>query len=151
MNGACGVDRVRPFVDVANDAILIDDEGDAIGKEASEAENAVSLGHLLLGVAQQRETRSRLFGKLAVPVLTIETNPQHLRPRGFELGYITLIRLNLFRSTGRGGANIKGQDDGFLAAEVRELHELSILIGQHEVRGAVTDLQSRRCTEHGHR
>ena len=52
LQGAGGIDRVGPFIDVANDAVLIDHEGDAVGKEASEIEDTVSLGHLLFGVAQ---------------------------------------------------------------------------------------------------
>src|SRR5208283_3630258 len=106
------------FVDVANDAVFIDHEGDSIGKEASEVENTISLGHLLFGVTQERESRAGLGGELAVPVLAVEADSQHLRARRLELGDITLIRLDLFRSTRRGGANVKGQDDGFLAPKV---------------------------------
>ena len=135
---------------MANDAVLIDHEGDAVGEEASKIEDSVSLGYLFLSVTQQRETRTGFLGKLAVPVLAVEADPQHLRARGLELGDITLIRLDLFRSTGRGGTDIKGQDDGFPASEVRELYDLAILIGQREIRGAVTDLQSRRCAEQWH-
>ena len=136
---------------MANDAVFIDDEGDAVGEEVSEAEDPVSLGDLLIGVAQQRKACASFLGELAVPLLAVEADSQHLRARGLELGDITLIRLDLFRSTGRGGANIKGQDNGFLAPEVRELYDLAVLIGQHEVRGTVTDLQSRRCAKQGHK
>src|SRR5208337_3197163 len=82
LNGARGINGVRPFVDVANDAVLIDHEGDAVGEEANEAEDSISLGHLLFRVAKQRKACPRFFGKLAVSVLAVETDPQHLRPRG---------------------------------------------------------------------
>ena len=136
---------------MANDAVFIDYEGDAVGEEASEAEDSVSFGYLLFGVAQKGETRAGFLGELAVPFLAVEADPQHLRARGFELGDITLIRLNLFGSTRRGGANIKGQDDGSLAPEVRELYDLAVLVRQGKIRGAVTDLQSRRGAEQGHK
>ena len=61
LNGARGINGVGAFVDVANDAVFIDHEGDAVGKEAGEAENPVSLGHLLFGVAQQRESSRRFL------------------------------------------------------------------------------------------
>jgi len=151
LNGARGINGIGAFVDVANDAVLIDHEGDAVGEEAGEVENPVGLSHVLFGVTQQRETRAGLGGKLAVPLLAVEADPQHLRARGLELGDITLIRLDLFRSTRRGGANIKGQDDGFLAPVVRELDDLAVLVRQGKIRGAVTDLQSRRCAKQWHK
>ena len=130
LEGARGIKGVRAFLDMANDAVFVDHKGDAVGKEARKIEDAVSLGRLLVDVTQQRETRARLLGKSAVPFLAVEADPQHLRARSFELGDITLIRLDLLRSTGRGGANIKGQDDRLLAAEISELHDLAVLIGQ---------------------
>jgi len=71
-----------------------------------------------------------LVSELAVPLLIIQTDPQHLRARSFEFGDITLIRLDLRRSTGRGGTDIKGQNDGFLAPEITELDDLPVLIGK---------------------
>jgi len=150
LNGAGGVDGVGAFVDVTNNAILIDHEGDAVGKEMSESEVTVSLGYLLAGVTQQRESRAGFLGKLAIPFLAVQADPQNLRARSLELGDITLIRLDLLRSTRRGGANVEGQDDGFLAAKVGELDDLAVLVGQGEIRSAVTDLQSRRCAKQGH-
>jgi hypothetical protein len=60
---------------VADDAVFVDHESDAVGEKASEAENPVSPGHLLLGVTQEREARAGLLGELAVSFLAIETNP----------------------------------------------------------------------------
>ena len=136
---------------MADDAVFINHEGDAVGKEAGEAKDSIRLGNLLLGVAQKREARPGFFGELAVPILTVETDAQHLRARSLKLGDITLIRLDLLRSTGRGGANVKGQDNGFLPTEVREFDHLAVLIRQGKVRGAVTDLQSRRWAEQWHK
>ena len=150
MKGARGINGVGTFVDVANDAVLVDHKGDAVGKEAGEAEDTVSLGHLLIGVTQQWETRGGFLGKSAVPLLAVETDPQHLRACRFKLGDITLIRLDLFRSTGGGSANIKGENHRLLAMEVGELYQLAVLIGQGEVRRTVANLQSRRCAKQRH-
>jgi hypothetical protein len=136
---------------MADNAIPIDHEGHAVGKEASEAEDTVRFGDFLFGVAQERESGAGFLGKLAVPFLAVEADPQHLRARGLELGDITLIRLDLFRSTGCGGANVEGQDNGFLAAKVGEFNDLAVLVRQREVGGAVADLQSRRCAKQGHK
>jgi len=151
LNGARGINGIGAFIDVANDAVFVDHKRNAIGKEAGEIEDTVSLGHLLFGVGKQWKRGAGFLGKLAVPVLAVEADPQNLRARSFEPGDITLIRLDLFRSTGRGGANIEGQDHGFLAAKIRELDDLAILVRQLEIRGAVTHLQSRRCAQQGHK
>ncbi len=151
LHGAGGINGIGAFVDVANDAVFIDHEGDAVGKKVGEIEDTVGLGDFFPGVTQEGESGSGFLGKLAVSFLAVETDPQHLRARSLELGDITLIRLHLFRSTRRRGANIEGQDDGFLAPETRELDRLAVLVRQHEIRGVVTNLQSRRCAEHGHK
>ena len=69
------VERGGALVDVADDAVLVDHESDSVGEKAGEAENPVSLGHLLLRVAQQWEAGAGLLGELAVSFLAIETNP----------------------------------------------------------------------------
>ncbi len=93
------VERGGAFVDVADDVLLVNHEGDAVGKQASEIEDSVSLSHLLFGVAQQRKARAGFLSKLAVSFLVVETDPQDLRARGLELGDISLIRSDLFGST----------------------------------------------------
>ncbi len=151
LHSAGGINGIGAFVDVANDAVFVDYKRNSVGKKVSEIEHAVSFGHLLVGVAQQREAGAGFSGKLTVPLLAVEADPQNLRARGFELGDITLIRLDLFRSTGCGGANIERQDNGFLAAEVRKLDDLAVLVRQRKVRSAVADLQSRRCGKQRHK
>jgi hypothetical protein len=150
MKGARGINGVRTFVDVANHAVLIDHKGDAVGEEMSEIQDTVSLGHLLIGVTQQRETRGGFLGKFAVPLLAVETDPQNLRACRFKLGDITLIRPDLSRSPGCGSANIKGENHRLLAMEVCQLYHFPVLIRQSEVRRAVANLQSRRCAKQRH-
>ncbi len=115
---------------MSNDSTLIDYEGHSVREKVGETEDAVSLGDSFVGITKQRKTGAGLLSKLAVPVLVIQTDPQHLRARSFEFGDITLIRLDLRRSTGRGGTDIKGQNNGLLATEIRELDHVPVLIGQ---------------------
>lgn len=75
LKSARGINGIGAFVNVANDAVFVDHESDAVGEKASETEDTVRLGHFLFGVAQEGETRSGLLGKLAVSFLAIETNP----------------------------------------------------------------------------
>jgi len=127
---------------VPDDAVFVDHEGDAVGEKAGDVENPVSFGHLLLGVTQEREARASLLGELAVSFLAIETNPQDLGARGFELGDIRPIRLYLPGSTGRRSAKVESQNDGPLPPEILEPDELAMLVRQREVRCAIADLQA---------
>ena len=122
-----------------------------LAREVCEIEDAVSFGHLLSGVAQQRKTCAGLLGKLSISVRAVKAYPQHLRARSLELGHITLIRLDLFRSTRCGGANIKRQDHGLLSPKIRELNYLGALVWQREIRGTVADLQACTSREQEHR
>jgi hypothetical protein len=45
------VNGVVTLFNVADDAVLIDHERDAVGKEAGKAKNAVGFGDLFVGVA----------------------------------------------------------------------------------------------------
>ncbi len=101
------LNSVRTFFNVANDAVFIDHKGDAVGKQAGEAEDAVGFGNYLVCVAQQRKTGTGLFRELAVSLLSVEANAQNLRAGGLEFGDIRLISLDLARSTGSGCARIK--------------------------------------------
>jgi hypothetical protein len=139
------INRIRAFIDVADSAFFIDYERNAVGKKVSETENSVSLGHLLLGVTQQRKSRACRLGEFAIHFLTVEADPQHLGARGFELGDFILKRLDLLRSARRRSTNVESQHHSFLAAKIPELDGLAVLVGQGKVRGAISDLQRRRC------
>ncbi len=99
--GTQGIERGGTFVDVANDAVLVDDERDAVGEEVGEIQDAVGLRDLFIGVAQQRKAGAGFLGEFAVSLAAIGADPQHLGARGLKLGDITLIRLDLLRSTRR--------------------------------------------------
>ena len=136
---------------MANDARLVDHKGDAVGEKAGEVQYAISFGHLLPGVAQKRKARTGFLGEFAVSLLAVDTNPHYLGARGLKPGDITLIRLDLFGSTGSGGTNVEGQDYGFLAAKIPELSHLAVLVGQGKVGGAITNLYGRGCSKQWHK
>ena len=143
MKGARVVNGVRAFFNVADDSVLVDYESNAIGKQAGKAQDAVSFGDNFISVAKQRKAGASFFGKLAVPLLSVKTDAQNLRASGLEFGDIRLISLDLASSTRSRGARIKRQDHGFLAMEIREFHDLAVLVGQREVRSAVAHLEVR--------
>jgi hypothetical protein len=137
MKGAGVVNGIGAFFNVADCAVLVDHESDAVGKQAGEAQDAISFRDHFIGVAKQREAGAGFFGKLAVSLLGVKADSQNLRASGLKFGDIRLISLDLASSTGSGGARVKRQDHGFLAVEIRELYELAVLVGQREVRSAV--------------
>ena len=68
-----------------------------------------------------------------------------------ELGDITLICLYLFGSTRRRGTNVKGEHHGLLAAKIPKLHDVTVLVGQGKVRGAIAHFQIRGAGKQGHK
>ncbi len=151
MKRARVLNGVITLFNVADDAVLVDHKGDAIGKEAGEAQHAVGFGNHLVSIGQQREAGAGVIGELAVPLLGVNADAQNLRAGGLEFGDIRLISLDLAGSTRSGGAGIESQDDGFLAVEVGKLDGFAVLIRQREVRSAVANLQLRRCTKQWHK
>lgn len=135
---------------MADDAILIDHESDAIGKQAGEAQDAVGFGNYFVRIAQQRKACAGFFRELAVPFRRVEADAQNLRAGGLKFGDIRLISLDLASSTRSGGARVKRQDHGFLAVEVGKLHSLAVLVRQREIGSAVAHLQVRGCTKQWH-
>ena len=145
-----GVESGGAFVDVADDSVLVDHERNSIGEQAREVENSVRLGDLLFGIAQQRKGRAGFGREFPVPFLAVNADSQHLGAGGFELGDISLIRLDLLRSTGSRGAQVESQDDGFLPPEVLKRDHVALLVGQRKIRSAIPHLQSCAGQEQGH-
>jgi hypothetical protein len=151
MKGAGVVNGVRAFFNVADDAVLIDHERDAIGEQAGKAQDAVGFGDDFIRVAKQGKAGAGFFGKLAVSLLGVKADSQNLRASGLKFGDIRLISLDLASSTGSGGARVKRQDHGFLTVEIRKLHDLAILVRQCKVGSVVAHFEVRRCTKQWHK
>ena len=109
-------------------SILADHKSNSVGKQAREIEDAVSLGGRLFGVAEEREGGADFGGEHPVRLRLVDAYSEHLRVGRRELGNISLIRLEFFRSTWRACLDVKGQDDGLLPPEVAEPYRFAILV-----------------------
>ena len=96
---ARGIDSYVTFVDVLNNAVLIDYEGGAIAIAALFIENSVIPYNCAFEVAQQWKGDPILFGKFAVGRNAVYAETENLSIRRFEFGDISLIRLHFLRST----------------------------------------------------
>jgi hypothetical protein len=131
------------LLDVADDSLFVYDEGGAAADEARLVEDAIGLDHLALDVAEQRECHSDVFLEPLVGSKTVNADTYDLSIRLLEFGYISLIRLQLFRSTSGEGEHIESKRDVLLAAEVRELDRVAVRVGEREIGRHVADLQVR--------
>jgi hypothetical protein len=137
------VNSRRALLDVADDAFLVDDESCPAADEVLLVEDAVGMDRLALDVAQEREGRADVLLESPVGGEAIDADAEDLSVALLEVGDISLIRLQLLRSTAGEGQHVEGQRDVLLAAEVRELDGLTFRIGEGEVWGSVADLQLR--------
>ena len=150
------LDRVTVLFNVADDAVFIDHESDAVGKQAGEIQNPVGFGHYFVRIAQQRKAGAGIFRELAIPLLGVETDSQNLRARRLKFGDIRLISFYLASSPRSGGARVKRQNHATLTMKVGQVHRLAVLIAQREVRSPFAHLQlggfakDRHNTDHPH-
>ena len=86
------IDGDVSFVDVPNDAFLIDQEGGSIAKALLLVEDAIIFHYGAFEIAEDREGNSKLFGEFAVGGNTINTHSENLGVGGFEFSDISLIR-----------------------------------------------------------
>ena len=71
VRGSRHIDRDVAFVDMLNDAILIDHERSAIAVAAIFVVDAIVFNDGVFDVAQQRERNADLFGKFRIGIRTI--------------------------------------------------------------------------------
>ena len=142
-NNRSRIDRHVSFVDVPDDAFFIDQEGGAISKALLLVEDAIVLNDGAFEIAEDGERNSNLFCEFAVGGNAVDTHSEDLSLAGFEFGDISLIRLQLLRSTTGKGEHIDRQYDIFLTFEVAKLVGFSVSGAQRKVRSFVSDLQVR--------
>jgi hypothetical protein len=114
------------FVDVPDNAFFVDQEGGAISKTLLLVEDPVILYYCAFEIAEEREGNSKLFGEFAVGENAVYTHSENLSFGGFEFGDISLIRLQLLRSTTCESEHINRQYDIFLTFEIAQLVSLSV-------------------------
>jgi hypothetical protein len=125
-------------------ALFVDDEGGAIGYSGALAQNAIRLGDFSLGkIAEEGDGDAVDLGKLRLGRGIVSADSKNLRSGLVEFCDTRLVRFEFGRSaTGKSG-RIERQDDGVLAAELRELHRFTVGGAEREIGGHVADLESR--------
>ena len=113
-----GIDRYTPFIDVLNDPVLIDYKRSTIPKALRLIENAVVPYHSSFEIAQQGKRDADVLREAFVGGNTVYTDAENLCFHSFEFGDISLIRLQLFRSTTGKGQNVKSKHYVLLAFEI---------------------------------
>src|SRR5437899_9680967 len=94
-------DGSAAFGDLLNAALLIQDEGGAIGKLGFVIEDAVLLEDLALHVTQQRELHADLVGEFGVRGNGVDADADHRRVVEVDLAGVdtSLVSLEFLRST----------------------------------------------------
>ena len=113
-----GIDRYVAFIDVLNDPVLIDYKGSTIPKALRLIEDAVIPHHSSFEIAQQGKRDADVLREAFVGGNTVYTDAENLRLHSFEFGDISLIRLQLFRSTTGKSQNVKSKHYVLLAFEI---------------------------------
>ena len=113
-----GIDRHVPFIDVLNDPVLIDYKGSTIPKALRLIKNAVIPHDSSFEIAQQGKRDADVLREAFVGGNTVYTDAENLRFHSFELGDISLIRLQLFCSTTGKSQNVKSKHYVLLAFEI---------------------------------
>ena len=112
------IDGDISFVDLLNDAFLVDEEGGAIAKALCFVEDAVVFNYCAFEIAEDGKRDSKLFSEFTVGGNTVDTHSKDLSFVFFEFGETSLVRLHLLRSTTGEGKHIDRQYDVLLALEV---------------------------------
>jgi len=106
------------FVNVPDDAFLVDQESGAISEPLLFVKDAIVLYDSAFEIAEYRKSNSNLFCEFAVGGNAVDTHSKNLSFITFEFGDISLIRLQFLRSTTGEGQHINREHDVFLAFEI---------------------------------
>lgn len=141
MKRATGVDCLAAFNDLSDYALLVDYKGNAVGPANNRDEDVVSAGNGFRFVAQDGEGEAEGLGERFVLLAAVDADAQRLGSCSLKLGDISLIRLELARSTGRPRPDIERQHHRALAAEIAEANDSPVLVGQGKIRRGVSGFE----------
>ena len=122
------IDGRRVLFDVLDDTFFIHHERRAVGETVLLVQDAVFHGNFALEIAQQREVHADLFREGLIGGGTVHADAEDLRVGLLEFGDISLIRLQLLRSTAGERQNVERQHDVLLAQKVAKLDDLAVLV-----------------------
>ena len=151
--GVIGIDGAVAFLDVLNDAVLVDDDVGALGPFVGFVrgillrvvgfQDPVFLEHFLVHVAEEGKLDANLLGEGRVGRGRINADAENFRVVQVDLAGVDsrLDRLELLRSTTGKGKHVDGKEYVLLAVKVAELDRFPLIAEEGEVRGFVAHLQ----------
>ncbi len=101
------VNRFSTLLYVTDYPVLVYDESSTASDESFFVEDTIRSDHLTLYVGEERECDSYVLLESSVGGVTVNRNAQNLRVILFEVGNISLIRLQFLRSTARKGKHVE--------------------------------------------
>ena len=104
---AARVNGGRIFVDVPDDAFLVHHKCGAVGEPVLTVQDPVFLGDISLKIAEEGISDAQLLGVFLVGETTVDADAENLGVGLLEFGDISLIRLELLRSTPRERQNVE--------------------------------------------
>lgn len=138
------VNGIPSRIDVANNALFVNDEGGPARSPSLFVQDSVQAAHLSLKVTQHCEFNAHLLSKLFLTGPSINTQCKDFRIFRFKEVDIRLISLQLGPSASGKSKNIKGECHILLAGESTQAHRIAVLILQFEVGRLVSDFQVGR-------
>ena len=139
--GGSRIDCYISLIDVLNDAILVDDKCGSIAEALFFVEDSVIFHNSSFEITEKWKRDADVLCKTAVGRNTVDADAENLSIGPFEFGDISLIRLQLLRSTTREGQHIEGEHYIFLSFEIAQFHLLTSSAWECEIRCSVTNLQ----------
>jgi len=132
-HGAVWIHGAIALFDVLNFPLFVHDYRGALRPLEFVALDVIGLQNLirredsLVHVAEERERNANLLCKSGVGCGTVYADSEDDCIACFELGHISLIGLEFFRSTTRECQHVKGENDILLPAKVAQLHLLPFI------------------------
>ncbi len=119
-HGARRIDGALAFLNVLDNALLVDHKRGAARKLLLVIQDAILFGDLARHVAQQGELHAELLGEFGIGIGAVNADAEN---RGvvqidFAIGDISLIRLQLVGSIRTEGHYVERKDDVLLPAKV---------------------------------
>jgi hypothetical protein len=143
VGGSSWINRYISFIDVLNDPILVYYKCSTIAEALFFVEDSVIFHHGSFEIAEQWKCDADVLRKAAVGGNAVDADSKNLSICSFEFGDISLIRLQLLRSTTGKSEYIEGKYYIFLSFEIAEFYLLSGRAWKSEVRRSITNFQVR--------
>ena len=139
--GGGRIDGAITLLDAADLSFLVDHERDTAGHAAVLDEDAVGLRNFTLEVTEEGKLDAVLGGEFFLRGEGVDADTQDLGVGRPELCEVVPVALDFARSPAGEGEDVEREHHVLLAAEVRQLDLLAVLIDEREIRRRVPDLE----------